>query len=303
MSYTGIAEFTFGGKVYQTWYKVFGDLKESGKRPLVALHGGPGMSHHYMLRHKILYEKARIPVVVYDEIGNGKSSHALDEPKEFWNLEVFMVQLESLLRHLEISSDFDLLGHSWGGIVSASYAALRAPAGLKHLIVANSPADMVKFAEGTNALFEKHFPKELVTRVRELQESGQGESEEYQQGVGQFYKKFICSLDPWPEDVVESMKAIQTNGNVHNSLLGTSMLQPNGNLKNWSIVADLHKIRVPLLLISSPVDVVQEAAIIPYFLHTPKVKWVELPNTTHSPMSEDPERYFAAILAFLESVA
>ncbi|KAF8993235.1 Alpha/Beta hydrolase protein [Cyathus striatus] len=115
MSTSGIAEFTFKGKVYQTWYKVFGNLKTSSKRPLVALHGGPGMSHHYMLSHEVLYEKAGIPIVVYDEIGNGESSHALDEPKEFWNSEVFMDQLESLLQHLGISSDFDLLGHSWGG--------------------------------------------------------------------------------------------------------------------------------------------------------------------------------------------
>lgn len=44
-------EFRVGEDVYQTWYKVTGDVEPSsgGKTPLVALHGGPGMSHHYML--------------------------------------------------------------------------------------------------------------------------------------------------------------------------------------------------------------------------------------------------------------
>ncbi|KAF8993238.1 proline-specific peptidase [Cyathus striatus] len=302
MSSTDTTGFTFNGKVYQTWYKIFGDLKGSGKKPLVILHGGPGMTHHYLLPHKTLNEKAGIPIVLYDEIGNGKSSHALDQPKEFWNAEVFIAQLEYLLEHLGISSDFDLLGHSWGGMLAATYASSRTPAGLKRVIVVNSPADMVKFAEGTNYLLEKNFPKELVARLRELQETGDTHSEEYQQGMLQFYKKHVCTVDPWPEDTLESMKALHTNGNVQKSMMGTSLLKPDGNLKNWSIVNELHKIRVPLLLITSPNDDVQEPAIIPYFLNTPKAKWVEIPTTTHSPFVEDPERYFSAVLAFLESV-
>jgi hypothetical protein len=43
---SGTVDFSFDGSTYQTWYKVYGDLKGSGKRPLVAVHGGPGMSHH-----------------------------------------------------------------------------------------------------------------------------------------------------------------------------------------------------------------------------------------------------------------
>ena len=47
--FTGKIDFKVGSTTYQTWYKVFGDLKSSQHRPIVALHGGPGMSHHYML--------------------------------------------------------------------------------------------------------------------------------------------------------------------------------------------------------------------------------------------------------------
>jgi len=38
-----------GNETYQTWYKLYGDLKTSKYRPVVALHGGPSMSHHFML--------------------------------------------------------------------------------------------------------------------------------------------------------------------------------------------------------------------------------------------------------------
>lgn len=47
--FTGKIDFRVGAETYQTWYKVFGDTKNAMHCPVVAVHGGPGMSHHYML--------------------------------------------------------------------------------------------------------------------------------------------------------------------------------------------------------------------------------------------------------------
>jgi len=57
----------------------------------------------------------RIPVIFYDQIGNGESSHCSGVPKQFWTPELFMDELDNLLHALEIYEDFDLLGQSWGG--------------------------------------------------------------------------------------------------------------------------------------------------------------------------------------------
>ena len=56
-----------------------------------------------------------IPIVLYDQIGNGASSHIKDKPDGFWTAELFMDELDNLLKHLGIRDNFDLLGHSWGG--------------------------------------------------------------------------------------------------------------------------------------------------------------------------------------------
>ena len=47
----GKIPFKVGNETYHTWYKLYGDLKlkTTKHRPVVAIHGGPGMSHHYML--------------------------------------------------------------------------------------------------------------------------------------------------------------------------------------------------------------------------------------------------------------
>jgi hypothetical protein len=54
----------------------------------------------------------------------------------------------------------------------------------------------------------------------------------------------------------------------------------------------IHNITCETLLISAPRDEVQEVAILPWFLKVPKIKWVELVNSTHLGMYEEEARYF-----------
>ena len=45
----GHAPFAYQGETHQTYYKVFGDLENRTRTPVVVLHGGPGLSHDYLL--------------------------------------------------------------------------------------------------------------------------------------------------------------------------------------------------------------------------------------------------------------
>ncbi|TFK38247.1 Alpha/Beta hydrolase protein [Crucibulum laeve] len=292
----GYAPFTLGKETYQTWYKILGDVKSH--RPVVTIHGGPGMSHHYMLPHTELFTQSGIPVVFYDQIGNGQSSHVRDGPKDFWTPELFMDELNNLLKHLEIYDDFDLLGQSWGGMLAGQYAATHTPPGLKRLIIANSPASVPLLSGGTDELLSK-FSKEFVEMVRKHEELGTTESQEYQEATMLFYKKHTCTLDPWPETLIESFAVMDKNPTVYRTMIGPSEFSCTGSLKEWSIVDILHKVPYPTLLISAPLDQVQEASVLPFFTNIPRVKWVELQNSTHLAMYEEPERYFKVILDFL----
>ncbi|KAH9478942.1 L-amino acid amidase [Psilocybe cubensis] len=300
--HTGKVDFKVGSDTFQTWYKIYGDLKSSAKRPLVILHGGPGMTHHYMLPHKSLYFKAGIPVVFYDQLGNGESSHCKGVSPDFWTPELFMDELDNLLKALKINDDFDLLGQSWGGMLAGHYAAARSPPGLKRLIIANSPASMALTQEGTAKLLDK-FPPEFVAMVRKHEAEGTCESPEYQAATMQFYQKHICTLNPWPEELNASFGAVAQNPTVYSTMVGPSEFNVIGSLKTWSIVDILHKITNQTLLISSPEDEIQECAVLPFFTQIPKVKWVELQNSTHLAMFEEPERYIGVILNFLENTS
>jgi len=293
--------FKIGSKTFETWYTIFGDLKAATKRPVVVLHGGPGMSHHYMLPSKRLYEEAGIPVILYDQIGNGASSHWPDAPKEFWVPSLFMDELDNLTQALGISGDFDLLGQSWGGMLAAEYAATRTPKGLKRLIISNSPASIDLCTLGMDQLLSR-FPEEFVKMIRKHESEGTTDTQEYQDAAMTFYKKHTCVTDPWPEELNQSFAEFAKDPTVYHTMLGPSEFTTTGNLKGWDITNIIHNINCPTLLISAPLDEIQECAVVPFFNKIPKVKWVELQNSTHLGQFEEPERYYQVILDFLGNV-
>lgn len=73
--------------------------------------------------------------------------------------------------------------------------------------------------------------------------------------------------------------------------LGPNQFQTTGNLKDWDIREILHNITSPTLLVSAPLDLIQEVGVLPFFNEIPKVKWVELQNSTHQAHYEEPERF------------
>ena len=135
MTAEGLAPF----RDYKTWYRITGDLK-SGKPPLFVLHGGPGCTHDYVDSYKLVADSGRA-VIHYDQIGNGKSTHLPDKGGDFWTPEFFVAELENLIDHLGVRPAYHVLGQSWGGMLGAEFA-VRRPAGLKGLVIANSPAEM-----------------------------------------------------------------------------------------------------------------------------------------------------------------
>ncbi|KAJ7583586.1 proline-specific peptidase [Mycena floridula] len=297
----GSLVWSFGTDTFETWYTVVGDMKSSTQTPLVVLHGGPGLSHHYMLSHLELYASHGIPVILYDQVGIGRSTHPKEKPDSFWNAQLFMDELEAVLKHFDIGRAFSIIGHSWGGMLGAHFAAERKPPGLKRLLLISAPASMSLFVESTNLLFNR-LPEDLREMLKKHESEGTTDSAEYQEGMQIFYAKHICKLDPWPSNLTASFAAMGEDPTVYGTMIGASEFNCTGTLKPWTIVDILHQISVPTLITNGRDDEIQDICVVPFFKRIPKVKWVSFAES-HLPFFEEPERYMKTISDFLSGNA
>lgn len=132
-----------------------------------------------------------------------------------------MDESENLVEYLGIREGYDLLGHSWGGMLAAQYAATFRSKGLKHLILADSLARMGDWVEGSMRLLDEpgfRFPRQCRNVIKfaekhpgvedsmfpeeyeKLKTDGVDlESEEYRAALSVFMKMFVLRIDPWPE--------------------------------------------------------------------------------------------------------
>lgn len=281
---------------HRTWYRITGALRE-GCPPLVILHGGPGAAHNYVDRFKLLASPERA-VIHYDQIGCGRSTHLPKFGAEFWTVELFLEELDNLLAYLGISGCYDLLGQSWGGMLAAEHA-VRQPAGLRALIVANSPASMVTWVEEANRLRAK-LPPDTQKTLIEHEKAGTTDSVEYQDAVQTFYNRHLCRISPWPDELIHSFDQLAIDPTVYHTMNGPSEFHVIGSLKTWSIEARLNRITVPTLVISGKYDEATERAVRPYVELIPAATWGFFENSSHTPHIEETEKCMDMIARFLE---
>lgn len=196
----GFANFTVDGETHQTWYQVFGSLSNIRRPPLVVIHGGPGLSHDYLYPlSDLATTSASIAVIFYDQLGNGRSSRLPNKPKEFWTMDLFVDELENLIAHLGVGKAFDLLGHSFGGMIGAQYVAERQPSGLRHLILSDSFASMDLWNQSIAQLAQA-FPPDVQEGLR----LGMHDLPKYQYALMKFYSVHGCTVQPFPKQFIQT---------------------------------------------------------------------------------------------------
>ena len=211
--HTGVVDFTVGSETFQTWYTIFGDLT-SGARPLVLLHGGPGFPHHYLRCHARLWVSKAIPVVLYDQLGCGQSTHLQTKPEDFWTMDLFIAELANLLEKLGIHEDYDLFGHSWGGALAASFVLERQPKGLRKLVLASVYPSVRIWEAGCRMLIAK-LPEEVRETINRCERDGTTDTEEYKEAELFYLQKHVITLDPLPIDVQRTITESEKDNTVY----------------------------------------------------------------------------------------
>lgn len=279
-----------------TWYRVTGDLT-NGLTPLVAVHGGPGCTHDYLLRIAALAEQGGRAVVHYDQIGNGRSSHHPTWGVDRWTVELFLAELDNLLAHLGIADRYSLLGQSWGGMLAAEHA-VRRPAGLERLVIADSPAAMPLWLEAAASL-RAELPAGVDDALRRHEDAGTTTDPEYLAAVEVYYDRHLCRVVPNPPEVTASLRAMDEDPTVYGTMNGPSEFHVVGSLKDWTIVDRVGRIEVPTLVVRGFYDEATPETVQPYLDRIPDVRGHVFPESSHMPHVEETEAYLSVVGEFL----
>jgi L-proline amide hydrolase len=287
---------------HRTWYRVVGDLDPDAPRaPLILCHGGPGATHDYIESIAELNERSGRACVLYDQLGNGRSDHLPDADPSFWTPELFERELGALAADLGIARRYHVLGQSWGGMLALLHG-LERPAGLLSLVAADSPASAAEFAAGANELLDEGFPRDVVETIRAGEASGETSTPEFQAAVMQFYKRHVCRLDPWPDEVNRSFAAMEEDPTVYGTMNGPTEFTVVGTIRDFDVTDRLGEIEVPVLLISGEHDEVRPSVVARAHERLRDSQWELFADSSHMPHLEEHERFLDVVEAFLQRV-
>jgi L-proline amide hydrolase len=276
---------------------VTGDLR-SGKPPVVILHGGPGAAHDYTDSFKLLANRGRA-VIHYDQLGCGRSTHLRGRPADFWTVELFLDELDNLLRQLGIADSYHVVGQSWGGMLGAEHGVMQ-PKGLRALVIADSPASMELWVAEANKLREA-LPADVQATLLKHEEAKTTDSPEYTAAVGVFYERHLCRVKPMPQEVARSFAQIAADPTVYHTMNGPSEFHVVGSLKRWSIIDRVHRIVAPTLLISGKYDEATPAVVQPFADGIKGARWEIFENSSHLPHVEETELCMQVVGDFLDA--
>ncbi|KRN58955.1 proline iminopeptidase [Limosilactobacillus secaliphilus] len=279
---------------YQTYYRIVG--RSSEKTPLVLLHGGPGSTHNYFELFDSLAEVDHRQLIMYDQIGCGKSSMP-DDP-QLYNRETWVEELMALRKYLHLDR-IHLLGQSWGGMLAIIYMCDQMPAGVKSLILASTLSDSQLWGQEQHRMI-KFLPQKEQDAIQQAEQSGNYQSAAYQ-AANAHYMHLHCADEP-SRDSPECLKREKNAGEVaYNAAWGPNEYTPIGNLKDYDYTAKLAHLYTPTLITSGTNDLCTPLVAKTMADALPNASWHLFAGTRHMSFVEKPMEYKNLLMNWLNS--
>jgi proline-specific peptidase len=163
----------------------------------------PGITHDYLLPLSDLAASGERAVILYDQLGNGKSTRLRERAgdEDFWSLDLFIDELINLVAQLGLKS-FDLIGHSWGSMLAIEYLIRRRPTGVRRFLSIRGPAT-VPFYLAAFERYLKAFPKEVQEGIMQ-----KADVKRFRAAQDTYDAVHTCAVQPFPKEFVYSMDSV-----------------------------------------------------------------------------------------------
>ncbi len=294
----GIRMIPIHGGKYKVWTKRVGN---NPNIKLLLLHGGPAATHEYFESFDSFLPSEGIEYYYYDQLG----SYYSDQPNDtsLWTTTRFVEEVEEVRLALGLdSSNFFLLGSSWGGILAMEYA-LKYQKNIKGLIISNMMSSAPDYGRYADEVLAKQLDPAVLAEVRALEAKQDYANPRYSELLmNNYYTQHICHMpmDQWPEPVNRAFKHL--NAVIYTMMQGPSEFGIGGTLKNWDRKADLPTIEVPTLTIGAQHDTMDPEHMKWMASQVKQGRYLYCPNGSHLSMWDDQEHYFPGLIQFMKDV-
>ena len=277
-----------GGRI---WYHRVGT---GAGTPLVLLHGGPGSCSYYL--KPLLALSADRPVIIYDQLGCGKSDRPTDTT--LFTVDRYVRELQTLRDSLGLR-EIHLLGHSWGAMLAEAYMATH-PTGVRSLILSSPLVTTAQWQHDADSLL-RALPDSMQAAIQKHEADHTTSSPEYVSATNAYYALYL-SRTPSRATADNDSSRAGFGRQVYEYMWGPSEFSSTGTLKTFDATPWLRDVRVPTLFIAGEFDEATPASTRNFSRLVPGSEFVMIPGSGHLTTRDNPDALRAEIRAFLARV-
>ncbi len=282
---------TVNGK--KLWYEI-----EGQGEPVLLIPGGPGNSRTYF--HPWFSALAKnFKVIYFDAFGRGKSDRA--KSPDQYSFKGDVEDIEGLRKALGFDK-WDIIGHSYGGMVAQQYA-LDYPNSVNKLILMSTFYSGEMWQENDNSSnheIRNQYP-EVWEKVMKLRNEGESSSSKEHIKAYSVPSGLLYFYDASNAYKVRRDSLIM-NTNVYYQIAGKDAdFLISGDIGPLDFRAKLKDLKMPILILEGRFDRISIPRFsIKYKEYAPQAEFVMFEKSGHEMFVEEPEKTFKVITEFLK---
>jgi proline-specific peptidase len=271
------------------WFKRVGG---GTGRPLLAVHGGPGLPHNYISSLERLADERE--VIFWDQLGCGNSERPSDPA--LWTMERSVDEMDAVVKELGLN-DFHIFGNSWGGMLAQQYALDVMPRAAS-LTISNSIASIPKFSEMVTRLKADLDPA-TQSAIDRHEAAGTTGSPEYQAAIRTWNETYLCRVRPWPAELEDAFRRMGTE--IFETMFGASDFNIVGTIRYWDVFDRLTEIVLPTMVLAGRFDECVPEHMWEMHQRIAGSRFELFESSAHLPFIEEPDRFDQVMREFLRS--
>lgn len=266
-------------------YETFG--RQGSALPVIAVNGGPGLSHAYMLQNDVWQRIAANRLVIfYDQRGTGASKRLA--PGAPQTMPAQIADLEAVRRHFGLARAV-FVGDSYGGLLVTAYAGAH-PEHVARLVFSDAASPSLK---GIVHLLPQTFPDIEQQDEHEAKSLAANPDAAARAGLRNHFRMIFYS----PAKRDEYMKHMGDLG--YEPAVSDAVSKAVDDL---DLTAALARIHAPTLVLNGRYDMNVAPLTAWRLAHAiPGAKLVFFEESGHLPSFEEPDRYVTVLNGFLDA--